>query len=222
MISLELQYDYVENIDDGRGYTCGRAGFTTATGDAYVVVKKYTAKKHNNPLAKFLKELEKLADDESDDVSHLKGYPHAWREAAKDKLFRAVQDQVVDEMYYTPAMHLADKEGLKSALSKCAFYDTIIQHGDGDDPDGIRALIKKTDKHMGGTVKSGVDEKKWLREFLKVRRADLKNPHDKDTKDEWSQSVDRVDAMVKLLQENNMDLHGPIHVKTPNHDAVIP
>jgi hypothetical protein len=28
--TLELQYDYVENIGDGRGITAGRAGFTSA------------------------------------------------------------------------------------------------------------------------------------------------------------------------------------------------
>src|SRR5262245_33374802 len=29
--TTEIQYDYAENIDDGRGVTAGRAGFTTAT-----------------------------------------------------------------------------------------------------------------------------------------------------------------------------------------------
>ena len=30
----KIQYGYAENIRDGRGITAGRAGFTTATGDA--------------------------------------------------------------------------------------------------------------------------------------------------------------------------------------------
>lgn len=98
--TTELQYAYVENIHDGRGYTSGRAGFTTGTGDAVVVVKKYTAHKAHNPLAKFIPELERLAKHESGDVSHLHGYPEAWREATKDSLFRKVQDEVSDNMYY--------------------------------------------------------------------------------------------------------------------------
>ena len=100
--TTELQYAYVENIHDGRGYTAGRAGFTTGTADAYEVVKKYTAKKANNPLAKFLPELERLAKEGKTDgeVSKLTGYPAAWKEAAKDVVFRETQDEVSDEMYY--------------------------------------------------------------------------------------------------------------------------
>lgn len=98
--TTELQYAYVENIHDGRGYTCGRAGFTTGTGDAVEVVKKYTHHKANNPLAKFIPELEKLAKSGSGSTKNLHGYPEAWKEAAKDSEFRKVQDEVSDEMYY--------------------------------------------------------------------------------------------------------------------------
>jgi Glycosyl hydrolase family 46 len=60
-------------------------------------------------------------------------------------------------------------------------YDSIIQHGDGDDPDGLPALLKRTEKAAGGTPKKGIDEKKWLDVFLKIRREDLENPHAKET-----------------------------------------
>src|ERR671927_1439694 len=43
--TLELQYDYVENVGDGRGVTAGRAGFTSATGDLLLVVRRYTEAK---------------------------------------------------------------------------------------------------------------------------------------------------------------------------------
>jgi chitosanase len=98
--TIELQYAYVENIHDGRGYTSGRAGFTTGTADALEVIKKYTAKKPGNPLAKFIPELETLAKKSSGDVTHLSGYPAAWKECAKDAVFRQTQDEVSDEMYY--------------------------------------------------------------------------------------------------------------------------
>jgi chitosanase len=71
-------------------------------------------------------------------------------------------------------------------------YDSIIQHGDGDDPDGLPALLKRTEKAVGGTPKRGIDEKKWLESFLKIRRQDLENPHAKDTQKVWRESVDRV------------------------------
>src|SRR4051794_38398220 len=43
-----IQYGYIENIHDGRGYTAGRAGFTTATGDFLDVVERYTKKLPGN------------------------------------------------------------------------------------------------------------------------------------------------------------------------------
>lgn len=98
--TTDLQYAYCENIHDGRGFTAGRAGFTTGTSDGYEVVKKYTAHHANNPLAKFLPELEKLTHSGSGSVSHLSGYCNAWKEAAKDAAFRKVQDEVSDELYF--------------------------------------------------------------------------------------------------------------------------
>ncbi len=41
----EIQYGYVEALDDGRGF--GRAGFTTATGDALEVVRSIHAVPNN-------------------------------------------------------------------------------------------------------------------------------------------------------------------------------
>jgi chitosanase len=88
---------------------------------------------------------------------------------------------------------------------------------DGDDPDSIGAIIKRKE---GGPVDG--NEEEWIRQFLKIRRDDLVYPDEESTQDEWSQSVDRVDAMVKLLDDVNLDMNGPIRVKTPNHSTTIP
>jgi chitosanase len=225
--TTEIQYGYVENLDDGRGYTCGRAGFTTGTGDAYEVVKRYTDRVPHNPLAKYLPELERLNSlpensDERADISGLKGFPDAWQSLGNDKVFRAVQDEVSDEWYYRPAMVRASQVGIRTALGKAIFYDTIIQHGDGDDPDGLPALIAATTRKMGGTPKTGVDEKKWLSTFLDVRRADLAYAHDPATREEWAQSVERVDSLKQLLKKGNFDLHGPFTIEWEHEDYTIP
>ena len=150
--TIELDYAYAEKVKgDDRGITAGRAGFTTRDGDALEVVEIYTKKVPNNVLAKFLPELKRLAKEESDDTSHLKGYIDAWKEAAKDSVFRSAQDQVVDKEYYQPSVKHADEVGLKTALARAVLYDTIIQHGDGTDPDGLPALLKRTQKQVGGT-----------------------------------------------------------------------
>ncbi len=48
-------------------------------------------------------------------------------------------------VYERPAMQAADKANVKTVLGKCAFYDCIIQHGGGDDPDSLNAIIKRTE-----------------------------------------------------------------------------
>ncbi|MCC9023639.1 chitosanase [Bacillus nakamurai] len=218
----EIQYGYVEHLPDGRGYTCGRAGFTTATGDALEVVEVYTKAVPDNKLKKYLPELRRLAEKESGNISNLKGFDSAWRSLGNDKDFRAAQDAVNDSLYYQPAMKRSDNIGLKTALAKAVMYDTIIQHGDGDDSDSLYALIKRTNKKAGGSPKDGADERKWLTKFLDVRYDDLMNPSNSDTRDEWRESVARVDVLRSIAKANNYNLNGPIKVSSDEYgDFVI-
>jgi len=157
--TTELRYGYTEDLHDGIGITAGRAGFTTRDGDALKVVEMYSKKLPQNHLAKFLPELKRLKTQNSGDTSHLRGYADEGKKAAHDPAFRAAQDQVVDQEYYEPSAKYADEVGLKTALARAVLYDSIIQHGDGDDPDGLPALLKRTEKAVGGTPKRGIDEK---------------------------------------------------------------
>ncbi|KAH9419589.1 chitosanase-like [Dermatophagoides pteronyssinus] len=217
--TTELQYSYCENIHDGRGYTAGRAGFCTGTGDAVEVIRKYSAIKPDNLLKKYIKELEILSKHESGDTSKLHGYCTAWKEAAKDPEFRKCQDEVSDEIYYKPAMHEANQANVQTPLGRCAFYDAIIQHGGGDDPDSLSAIIKLTKKTMNGVVNG--NEKHWIMKFFEKRKYILQHAHNPDTRKEWAQSIDRVDAMIELANQNNWNLNVPMHIKTKDHDKTI-
>lgn len=220
--TTEFQYGYVEYLGDGRGYTCGRVGFTTGTGDAYEVVRRYTHRVPHNTLAKYLPELKRLnSADDRDDISGLDGFPEAWESLANDKVFRSVQDQVTDEIYYVPALKRAYSLGIKTALGKAILYDTIVQHGEGNDPDGLPALISQTIKKMKGSPKMGVNEKKWLAAFLDVRRADLAFAHNPDTREEWAKSVGRVDTLKQLLTKGNLNLNGPFTVEWEGDHYII-
>src|SRR5688500_16186342 len=84
--TLELQYDYVENIGDGRGITAGRAGFTSATGDLLLLVRRYTEAEPGNVLAPYIPALEAVSG--TDSVTGLGGFTHAWAGAAEDPDFR--------------------------------------------------------------------------------------------------------------------------------------
>lgn len=220
--TIEITYDMVEALDDGRGITAGRAGFTTATGDLLDAVERYTARSPGTPLAPFLPRLRELALAESGDTSGLDGFAAAWIESARDPAFRDVQDEVVDETYYGPAMAIAAKAGLLLPVSRAVVFDTIIQHGGGEDPDGLPALIETTRARRRGVPAEGLDEVPWILEFLAVRRADLEFAHNPETRPAWQQSTNRVDILRRIVESGNLELEGPIEVVGPGHFATIP
>ncbi|ORX72729.1 lysozyme-like protein [Linderina pennispora] len=196
-----FHYDYCENIHDGRGFTAGIAGFCTGTSDAWVVLQEY----HKMTGGK---------DEFSNgSTSGLDGYCSVWGKLGKsDAKFRAAQDKVRDEMYFDPSQKLADTLGAQLDVTRAQLYDTTIQHGDGSDPDSVGALIKKTSASFkadakgssGSTLKingHNVDEIAWLTKFLQVRADDLKNPHNKETQKEWSESVTRVKSYQYVVAQ---------------------
>jgi chitosanase len=220
--TIELQYGYAEELDDGRGITAGRAGFTTADGDALDVVTLYTQRSPDNDLAQFLPSLQQLAAAGSDDTSDLDGYIDAWAGAADDPVFRAVQDEVADRLYYRPSVIFSDNLHLQTALARAVLYDTIIQHGASGDPDGLPALLQRTQAAAGGTPATGLDERAWLKTFLATRRADLADANDPATREEWAHSVGRCDVFSAIAESGNYNLDGPIEVRTAGYKATIP
>jgi chitosanase len=220
--TTEVNYDYVESLNDGRGYTCGRAGFTTGTGDALLLIEEYTKQLPTNPLAKFLPRLQVLAQRGSGEIVGLEGYAEAFNQAAADPLFRALQDQFQDDLYYYPAMQIAESLGLHSPVAHAVLYDTIIQHGEGDDPDGLGTIIAKTESIFSGSPAEGVvDEIKFIITFLRIRRAILASSHDPESREEWAESVGRVDVLMQIIQRRNFTLDGPIIIQTGEYDEVV-
>jgi chitosanase len=219
--TIAIQHGYAEALGDGRGITFGRSGFTTATGDGYELIKRYTALAPENPLARYLPRLQVLAREESGSIEGLSGFVAAVRQAARDPRFRQAQDDLQDEIYYRPAARYAATLGLKTALARALVYDTLLMHGDGDDPDGVPALLERARKAAGGTPAAGVDETAWFSTFLRIRRAVLAHAHDPETRKAWAEAVGRADVFRALADQGNWDLHGPI-VLTGEFAATIP
>ena len=219
--STTIRYDYAENLGDGRGVTAGRAGFTTATCDALDVVRIYVAEVDDTPLTAFIPELEHLCDDTSDDTEQLPeaAFMQAWRTAANDARFRAAQDKIVDREYYVPAMEAADRLGLRSALARAELYDTAIQHGAGDDPDGLAAIIARTRSAVGDPDRIG--ERAWLDAFFDQRIATLRNPANTETAQAWRESTDRVECMRRVADDDNLDLEGPVRTNVYGDEFTI-
>ena len=222
--TIEFQYGYAQNLKDGRGITCGRAGFCTGTGDAIQVVEQYTANKPGNPLERFLPELTRLnkLKTETDDVRGLVGFIRAWQKEAGKPAFREAQDAVTDKLYWEPSQRHANRIGLVTPLARAFMFDTIIQHGDGDDQDGLTALLVRANAAVGGTPATGVPETEWLANLIRVRRADLIYCSDPTSRSVWAESYGRCDTFAAIAASMNYDLVTPFWAKLDGHRHMIP
>lgn len=191
-----LQYNYIEDINDGRGYTFGYVGFCTGTGDGYPFVRDYyLPRAPNSPLRQYLPALQQLANSGSAAHTGLKdgasdSFVNIVKGLGNDGAWRAAMDAAVDAMYFAPAMSRAAALGLTSALGRGQMYDAYINHGES----GVLDMIPK----VGGSATG--DEKGWLGRFLAVRKQVLQ------ADSTWAESVDRVNVYQQLLNANNMDL----------------
>lgn len=217
--TTDIHYNYAENINDGRGITAGRAGFTSGTGDILIVIEKYTHIKPNNSLSIYIDELKRLeiiyasngyeSSDESAVTDNLQGLEKAWANNAVFEEFKKVQDTVVDELYYLPALEESRKLGLKMPLSLLSLYDANIQHGES----GLKDLIFKANQLTQNTPKYGADELTWLRNFNSNR----KNVLESDS-EAWGNSVNRVIELLDLINANNTQLAPfELRIEYPEH-----
>jgi len=210
--TMTLQYGYIEDIKDGRGYTAGRVGFCSATGDLLMVVERYTQDRPSNILAKYLPRLHELASHADPSTAGIEGLKADWPKAAQDPAMRAAQDFVADRLYYRPALQMAAKLGLRSPLARVALYEAGIQHGYGDDPDGMAAMAHRATTAAGGTPASGISESAWLLHFLEIRKSVLAHASNPDTQAGWAESQERADVMLRIFKSGNMDFNGPIPI----------
>lgn len=207
--TTDLQYDYVENIKDGRGYTFGFAGFCSGTYDGTKFLKEYQRLNPNNPLIKFIPIFEQIdagphdAEGKSSDTKGLDDFPKAFQACADDPAFKQAQQNIADQLYWTPSQVMAAKIGARYVLTEGELYDAYINHGE----DAVTAMIQQVNQAVGGSPNTGVDEKKWLEKFLQVRLAILK------ADPTWDQAIDRIAVYQKLLAEGNVDLALPIKIK---------
>ena len=207
-------YDYIENLNDGRGFTAGRVGFCTGTHDLLQVVELYNVMAPHNRLTPFLPRLQEVSLQSSDSVAGLEELPLAWKAAAMDPLFRSAQDQIVDKIYYLPAVAVSEGLGLKLPFSFAVIYDTAVMHGFDEGDDSLKALIKRTETGLCPnlttdmatcTPKNGWDEKICMDAFLMNRKATLLHPSSQASTAEWSQNAVRADILKDMLDSGRFD-----------------
>ncbi|KAK9765214.1 hypothetical protein K7432_006632 [Basidiobolus ranarum] len=210
-------YAACEKLNDGRGFTCGRIGFTSGTGDALTVLQKYEGIAPRSALSKYIPTLKKIdtlaqCDSRRDNTNELVGFDKAWiKTSCQDPRFNRIQDQINDGMYFIPALKFAQKMGIQSNLGKAIFYDTIIQHGWQMNEADINLV-----KILTVTGKRGyMTEKQYLEKFLKTRRQLLCCYPD----DTWPPSADRVADLQAVIKKGDMNLSRPIYL--PNYGVRV-
>lgn len=203
-LDWKSQFGYIEDIDDGRGYTAGIIGFCSGTGDMLDLVEEYSKRNTGNVLKKYLPALRDV--DGTDSHAGLDpNYTKDWKAAAKDSVFKAAQESERDRVYFNPAVSQAKSDGVR-ALGQFAYYDAIVMHGDGGDSTSFRnirkrALTKAKPPSQGG------NETTWLNAFLDARVWAMQQ-------EEAHSDTSRVDTAQRVfLKAGNFDLNTPLNWK---------
>ena len=199
------QYSYIQNIKDGRGYTIGTVGFCTGTGDFIVVARCLNDLAPNNPLRKYWPGLVAI-----DDAFHTKNANNGDTgpvdalgpfvkdvelEGANDPIYRGCQDTMGDADYMDTALQHAQERGLKGALTIGFLYDTELNFGDDDDPNGVagaKTVMKKADADYGPGLPTDFtgkpwEESRWLGYLIKERTTVMAT----DPSGTWEQDMDQ-------------------------------
>jgi chitosanase len=221
----DFRYDYIEDINDGAGITCGRVGFTV--GELLLVTDRYVkAKGRSAPLAAWLPCLRRMGGDISKDYSCLfpsvpreklptqefkeeggliarNDFGRDWVAAGADPVMRKVQDAYVEETYFKPALKAAWDLGLRTPLGIACAYDAIIQM---DTEPLFKAIGGQFAAAHGGRVKPAgeAEEASWLRLYLAERKKEL------SVTPVGAATTSRVDALGQILDSGNFDLALPI------------
>ncbi|KIE24405.1 chitosanase [Streptomyces sp. MUSC 125] len=200
-LDWKAQYKYIEDIDDGRGYTGGLIGFCSGTGDMLDVVRLYTDLRPGNVLARYLPALHRVEGTDSHRGLD-PDFPRDWRQAARDPAFQQAQNVERDRVYFNPAIARGKDDGLR-ALGQFVYYDALVMHGDGDEPTGFRNIRKRALRRAEPPARGG-DETTYLDAFLDARVWAMEQ-------EEAHSDTSRVDTAQRVfLRRGNFDLDTPL------------
>jgi chitosanase len=202
-------YGYIEDIADGRGYTAGLVGFTTANGDLLDVILAYNALSPGNPLSGYVSKLTTLKNEGEGSSAGSRAntllgttFKTQWTSlAGSDPALRQAQRQIREQQYWLPAFQQAVRDGVQG-LGLAILYDISVNHGPGDDPQSFGGIVA-TARAASPPPSAGGSETAYLTALKNARSAVLTawgdNPAD-----------GRVAAHTALIATGNLTLTAPI------------
>lgn len=203
-LDWKAQYKYIQDIDDGRGYTAGIIGFCSGTGDMLDLVELYTQRKPGNVLAKYLPALRDVDGTDSHDGLD-PNFTRDWVTAASDPAFEQAQNDERDRVYFDPAVSRGKADGV-GTLGQFAYYDAIVMHGDGDDSTSFSAIRERALARAKPPAQGG-NEVTYLNAFLDARVWAMQQ-------EEAHSDTSRVDTAQRVfLNKGNLNLDPPLDWK---------
>ncbi|WP_125574427.1 chitosanase [Levilactobacillus huananensis] len=195
------QYGYIEDIGDGRGYTAGIIGFTTANGDLRQVIQRYVHLKPNhNELKSYLPAL-KDAMGSSTHRGLGRPFVKAWHRAAKTPQLIQAENHILDTEYLNPVLYAAKQDNL-SPLGQYIYYDAMVVHGPGSGKSSFGG-IRRQAQRLAKTPRQGGNETHYLQAFLKARTPIMRQEaahHD----------LSRLTAQRHFIRDKNFQLKRPL------------
>lgn len=196
--NTQLQFNYAENINDGRGITFGCIGFCTGTYDGNILIHYYTTLNSNNSLSKYIPALDAIDEgphysaggDGNTDTTGLDGFIQDVQNN-NDPLFKTAQLYELDQMYWNPAQAEFNALGGKYPLTQALLYDASVREG----PDIMRSLVAQAE------ARSSTDELNFDQNFINAYSAAVKQENLGDT--------DRLAGFQQLLNSGNYNLTTP-------------
>ncbi|DBA03938.1 TPA: hypothetical protein N0F65_010591, partial [Lagenidium giganteum] len=191
-------YNYCEDINDGRGFTVSLVGFCSGTGDLLEVMKDVQTQNPDHPLAEFIPALTEVNGSPSHDG--IEDLCSSIEENGDEVWRRAVWNGIVRE-YLTQAIAWANVKKLTTVFSKGFLFDVALNHG----VDGLDQIAKYV-KNGVKPPSNGGDETTYMQAYIQARIYVVKNV-DPSTN---NGQPDRMLMWKSILDKKNTKLTRPL------------
>jgi hypothetical protein len=237
----DVAYSFAKDLTDGRGYTIGKVGFCTGTGDFIWVAACYNNLKPTNVLSKYWghrdtsgKAIDGLiyyndqailtGNNQGDTklLDSLGNFVADVKTASDDPdgLFNGCQDAVADALYMSAALQHASERGMSGAMTIGFLYDMELNFGDDDDGSGglgTKSVMKNADVAYGAGLPTSFtgkpwEESKWLGLLIKERTVIMA----KDAT--WKSDMDQNATWEAARRLHTAKTNSPENDKTLNMD----
>ena len=162
------QYKYIEDIDDGRGYTGGIVATSCSGTGTCCTLSNTTQRRLTTSLPRISPLLRAVNGTDSRDGLDPTFVPD-WRNYSGRSLFQRAQDHERDDVYFNPAVSQGKSDGL-GTLGQFIYHDALVMHGPGDDSHSFGGILTTAMENASTPAQQG-DEVTYLNAFLDARRA---------------------------------------------------